>query len=87
MSSFLTLEGSTVTNVLNSKATDVAACSLAAPWPLPGILSGVHGDGNSDRVLFSLSDWTHVLAIHAGEPVFIFICLKSEKIKISEEWN
>lgn len=81
---------SSVCDVLMNGSIPITAPSpqfYTHPWPLPGILSGVHGDGNFDRVLFSLSDWTHVLAIHAGEPVFTFICLKSEKIKISEEWN
>lgn len=40
-----------------------------------------HGDENSDRVLFSLSDWTHVLAVHAGEPVFHFYLFKVRKNK------
>lgn len=36
--------------------------------PLGCALAGIVGIKNSDYVLFSLSDWTHVLAVHAGKP-------------------
>lgn len=62
----------------HSTFTSVLHPSLTSPWdPLRRACRWK----TLIRVLFSLSDWTHVLAIHAGKPVFHFYLFKVRKNK------